>query len=103
MIMEILIIIFFAIGAFAITFLSITMIQLSFAIQEYNEICNFVQCYICGPLDENVCILGDKKWNYVEFGGVGQTVLWIRISVGITNTSLIYKRTIRNDWRFTIY
>jgi len=61
MIMEILIIIFFAIGAFAITFLSITMIQLSFAIQEYNEICNFVQCYICGPLDENVCILGAKK------------------------------------------
>jgi len=61
MIMEILIIIFFAIGAFAITFLSITMIQLSFAIQEYNEICNFVQCYVCGPLDEKVCILGDKK------------------------------------------
>jgi len=27
----------------------------------YNETCNLVQCYICGPLDENVCILGDKK------------------------------------------
>ena len=28
---------------------------------DYNQTCNQVQCYICGPLDENVCILGDKK------------------------------------------
>ena len=61
MIMETLIAIFAVIGIITVMFLVITMIQLAFAIQEYNEICNFVQCYICGPLDENVCVLGAKR------------------------------------------
>ena len=30
-------------------------------LSDYNETCNIVQCYICGPLDENVCILGAKR------------------------------------------
>jgi len=61
MIMEILLIVFASIGIIATVLLVMIMLQLAFAIQEYNEICNFVQCYICGPLDENVCILGAKR------------------------------------------
>ena len=61
MIEEIFTYILVVIGIIAIIFFIFYMVQLAFAIQEYNEICNFVQCYICGPLDENVCILGAKR------------------------------------------
>jgi len=46
--------------SFYIVILSLTIDAFG---QDYNQtLCALeFQCYICGPLDENVCILGDKR------------------------------------------